>query len=97
MFMFTDGTKLTNAQAAALIRAEPWGLLQGSLVDLYGHRCAGGVVIGSTTTKLYTKTLYVRRSDSLWEAMVKENNAFIGTPAERREHMAIWFEKREDD
>ena len=96
MFVFSDGTRLTNRDAAALIRAEPFGLIHGILIDSYGHRCAGGVILGSTFTLVRPKELDGAGMGSLWLRMVRENNAFIGTPKARQEFMAAWLDNEPD-
>ena len=93
MIKLTNGKTITNQEAAALIRAEPWGLIANSLLDAEGHRCAGGVLLGSTPALVWPTSVQTE-SDGEWIQMVLENNAFKGTPAERREHMACWCENR---
>ena len=91
MIEFTNGKTITNTEAAALIRAEPDGLIADYLIDKDGHRCAGGVLLN---IQLYphTHSWPTHSGSKLWDRMVIANNSFVGTLAERREFMARWFE-----
>ena len=90
MMKFKDGSRISHQKAADLIRAELGGLITGFLYK-DGLRCAGGVIIGSTEMNLWPK----QPTDSwAWANLVNANNSFEGTPEERQEHMAQWFEAR---
>lgn len=92
MIKFTNGTSITNQQAAALIRREPYGLIAHMLIDAQGHRCALGVLLGSTHGDSCPISV-AEESMVLCKRMVRTNNGFHGRPEERREVMAQWFEK----
>lgn len=92
MFQFTDGTTLTNREAAELVRREG-ELIPHRLRNERGQRCVSGVIMdyqGDDSEKDYDWTFHPWGS---LMPMVDENNRFEGTPAERCEHMAVWLEE----
>ena len=93
MIEFTNGKTITNTEAAALIRAEPDGLITDLLIDMDGHRCAGGVLMNFQPYP-HTHSWPTHSGSKLWDRMVIANNSFAGTLAERREFMAQWFESQ---
>ena len=96
MIHFTDGTSITNQEAADLIRKEPYGLISRTLIDKDGHRCAGGVLLGSEWDNAWPRQTH-GQSEDLWIDMVQANNSFTGKPAQRREFMARGCESRKDE
>ena len=98
MIQFTNGKSLSNLEAAALIRAEPDGLITDLLIDLDGHRCVGGVLMNfqpySWLSPRASPSSPTSSSCDLWGRMVYANNSFVGTLVERREFMAQWFESQ---
>ena len=99
MIKFTNGKTITNAEAAALIRKEPYGLIIFHLIDKDNHRCACGVIVNAQplNSPFHNKHPWPTvDSFDIWSDMVNANNSFIGTPIERREYMARWFETRSD-
>ncbi len=90
MITFLDGSTMTDEEMAQTFEAEG-RLIVGVLVDHNGDRCAAGVIGDYATSYGPGKRSFpVDAHLNVVSNMVRENNAFIGTPEERAAHMAAW-------
>lgn len=93
MIKFTDGTEISQEEAAHLIEAEG-RLIRNLWCNSKNERCVTGVIEDWHHDGLLVKSQRVMIFDPLCKIQ-KINDAFEGTPEERAVYMAAWLRMQE--